>query len=66
MAGEKIIVTVSKKGEVKIEAQNFADNACLKATKSLEEALGKVQSRTKKPEASVPQAAVGSTTKVGS
>lgn len=65
MAGEKIIVDVGPKGEVKIEAQNFKDSTCLKATKTLEEALGKVQSRTKKTEASIPAVGVGSTVKTG-
>lgn len=65
MAGEKIIVDVSPKGEVKIEAQNFKDAQCLKATKSLEDVLGKVQSRTKKPEAYVPSVATGGTIKTG-
>lgn len=51
MATEKMItVEVDKKGKSKIEAHGFEDNTCLKATKSLEEALGAVKSQDLKPE----------------
>lgn len=51
MASEKMItVTVDKTGQAKIEAHGFADNTCLAATKSIEEALGKVDKRDLKPE----------------
>lgn len=58
----KIVVTVGKDGGTVIEAQGFKDAECLKETKELEEALGKVEGRTKKAEASVPP--VGDKTKV--
>ena len=56
MAGKtekKIIIEVDDKGGTKIEAVGFPDNTCLKATKSVEEALGVVQDQKLKPEASV-------------
>jgi hypothetical protein len=46
----KIIVEADKEGNTKIEAQGFDNNECLKATKSVEEALGKVGKRTMKAE----------------
>ncbi len=52
MLSEKMItIDVDKKGGSKIEAHGFSDGSCLKATKSLEEALGAVQERELKPEA---------------
>lgn len=51
MAKERMItVDVDKKGGTKIEAHGFEDNTCLKATKSIEEALGAVEDRSTKPE----------------
>lgn len=52
MKERKIIITIDPKHpeELKTEVSGFDDNACLKATKSLEEALGKVASRDLKPE----------------
>lgn len=51
MATEKMItVDVDKKGGTKIEAHGFEDNTCLKATKSLEEALGAVADQKLKDE----------------
>lgn len=51
MATEKLItVDVDKTGGTKIEAHGFSDNTCLKATKSIEEALGAVADRDLKPE----------------
>ena len=49
---EKMItVDVGPDGSSKIEAHGFEDNSCLKATKSLEEALGVVEGdRKMKPE----------------
>ena len=44
---QKIIVTAFPNGTSKIEAVGFTDGACLKETKSLEEALGKVTSQSK-------------------
>lgn len=52
---KSIEVTVSPNGEVKIEAKGYDDGGCLKATKSVEEAMGKLKKRTAKPEmAKVP------------
>lgn len=45
---KKIIVDIDKNGEVKIEAQGYNNKECLKATKDLEEALGKVSDRKMK------------------
>lgn len=56
MAGKtekKIIITVDKHGGTKIEAEGFSDSTCLKATKSVEEALGVVSDQKLKPEANV-------------
>jgi len=51
MASEKMItIDFDKKGGSKIEAHGFADNTCLKATKSVEEALGVVGKQDLKPE----------------
>ena len=47
---KQIIIEVSPTGELKIEAVGFKGNACEKATKALEEALGTAGSRTKKPD----------------
>lgn len=66
MSSEKMItVDVDKRGGTKIEAHGFSDNTCLKATKSIEEALGAVEEQNLKPEASV-QATVGQGLTVGS
>lgn len=52
-AGEKFIkVTVDKQGNTVIEAVGYPDGSCLKATENLEQALGKVQKRSLKMEAS--------------
>lgn len=48
--GQSIEVTVSRKGEVKVEAKGYSDGGCLKASASVEEALGKVKKRTNKAE----------------
>lgn len=51
MATERMItIDVDKKGNSKIEAHGFDDNTCLKATKSVEEALGVVGEQKLKPE----------------
>lgn len=47
-----IEVTVSKKGEVKFEVKGMQGAGCLKATKTLEEAMGKVSKRVAKAEMS--------------
>lgn len=61
----KIHVTVSPQGETKIEAIGFQNNACLKETKELEEALGKVEKRELKAEGRIPEQQAALTTKVG-
>lgn len=38
----KIIVVINGKGETEIKVEGVAGGGCLKATKDLEEALGKV------------------------
>jgi hypothetical protein len=45
-----IEVTVASTGEITIEAVAFQGADCEKATRYLEEALGVVSTRTKKPE----------------
>lgn len=44
----KIVITFDDKGGSNIEAFGFTGGECLKATKSIEEALGKVGPRTMK------------------
>lgn len=51
MATEKMItIDFDSNGGSKIEAHGFDDNTCLKATKSIEEALGVVGKKDLKPE----------------
>ena len=45
-----IEITIGTKGEILIEAVNFKGPDCEKATKYIEEALGNVWHRVKKPE----------------
>ena len=45
-----IEVTVSPAGVIQIDAQGFAGADCEQATRFLEEALGTIGTRTKKPE----------------
>jgi hypothetical protein len=61
----KILVTVDKNGGTKIEAQGFKNNACLRETKDLEEALGKVEKRDLKVEGRIPETRAELTNKVG-
>lgn len=37
---KKITITITPDGETKIEASGYSGDECLKATKSIEEALG--------------------------
>ena len=46
----EIIVTISPKGEIQIEGQNFKGISCEQATRKIEEALGKVVNKKHKPE----------------
>ncbi len=45
-----IEVTIDPEGIVSVEATGFRGNACEKATKEIEEALGLQKNRKKKPE----------------
>jgi hypothetical protein len=47
---KQIIIEVGPEGEVKIEAVGFKGHVCEAATKAIEEALGVVASRKRKPE----------------
>lgn len=47
---QEVIVIVDAEGNVTIEAVGFSGPSCLKATEALEQALGTVTSRKKKPE----------------
>jgi len=59
-----IEVTVDKDGSTIIEASGFSGGACLKETESLEQALGLVQKRSMKSEAS-KAISIGDKTKIG-
>lgn len=50
MAEQRIRVVINPKGEVTMEALGFVGDACEKATRELEEALGQVEKRVHKPE----------------
>jgi hypothetical protein len=45
---KKIVVTFDTHGDSKVEAFGFSGGACLAATKSIEEAIGKASGRTMK------------------
>lgn len=47
---EQIVITISPEGAVTVEAQGFTGKTCESATKAIENALGAVNQRTKKPE----------------
>lgn len=47
---KQIVIEVNPKGGVKIEAVGFNGVGCEAATKAIEEALGQVGDRKKKPE----------------
>lgn len=46
----RIHVKVSPTGEITVEADGFQGKGCEAATKAIEEALGKPQARTRKPD----------------
>jgi hypothetical protein len=50
-----IEITVSPTGDISIEGQGFKGADCEKATRFLEEALGVVNTKVKKPEYHQPQ-----------
>lgn len=60
----EIVVLIEPGGKTTIEAKGFKNDACLKETESLEEALGKVSDRKLKPEAN-KKITVADKTKVG-
>lgn len=45
---KKITITIDQEGNSTIEASGFSGGECLAATKSFEEALGKLSQRTMK------------------
>jgi Protein of unknown function (DUF2997) len=47
---KSIEIIISPKGDIKIEAMGFTGPDCEKATAFLEQALGKLTARQKKPE----------------
>ena len=46
----RILVRVNPEGEVTVEAEGFNGSGCEAATKAIEEALGNVRERKRKPE----------------
>lgn len=46
----RIIVKVSPRGDISVEADGFQGKGCEAATKAIEEALGKPRERTRKPD----------------
>ncbi len=50
MTEKKVIVRISKNGEIKMEAQGFTGSACLETTAKYLSGLGKVTEQKKKPE----------------
>ena len=57
--GKKLVVEIDENGNTKLEAFGFPDGTCLRETKTLEDALGKVTTREKKPEALLVTAGTG-------
>lgn len=50
MSARRIHVRISAIGEITVEAAGFKGNGCEAATQAIEEALGKRQARTRKPD----------------
>ncbi len=46
----KIHVRVTPTGEITVEAEGFQGKGCEAATKAIEDALGKLRERTRKPD----------------
>lgn len=65
LSEKTIIIDIDKKGGSRIEAFGFENDACLKATKSVEEALGIVQDKNLKPEGHVESDEIGQGLSVG-
>lgn len=59
LSEKMIVIDIDKKGGSKIEAFGFADNTCLAATKTIEEALGIVADQKLKPEGHVESDEIG-------
>lgn len=47
---KKIVVTVDRRGNATVEASGYTGAECLEATRTIEEAIGKVSVRKDKPE----------------
>ena len=47
---QEIIVTITKANEVTVEAKGFVGKGCEAATEAIENALGGVDARNRKPE----------------
>ncbi len=50
MSVRRIQIRISPIGEITVEAEGFQGKGCEAATKAIEEALGKPQNRTRKPD----------------
>lgn len=46
---KKMTITIGKDGSAEIDVEGFDGRACVRATKSVEEAIGEVENREKKP-----------------
>lgn len=46
----KILVRINPSGDITVEAEGFHGKGCEAATKAIEKALGKISSRTRKPD----------------
>ena len=46
----KILVRINSAGDITVEAEGFHGKGCEAATKAIENALGKIGSRTRKPD----------------
>ncbi len=55
---QTITITVNPDGDTRIEAEGFENNECLKATETIEAALGKIQARSRKAQAYTTKAGV--------
>lgn len=59
LSEKMIVIEIDRTGASKIEAFGFADNTCLAATKTVEEALGIVGDKKLKPEGHVEADEIG-------
>jgi hypothetical protein len=58
MTNQQVTILFNADGSVELEAHHFKGPGCAQATKFLEEALGKVDSRKSKPEWSMRAQAI--------